>query len=342
MINQVKRTICSIDIFRYICAIMVVSIHATPFLDINERLSYIFTNIIPRIAVPFFYAVAGYFFIQKLEKNQNVFFKYIKRLLITYFIWTVFYFVITLISNDVSFIDLFKTYFKSFFIEGSYYHFWFFPALIFSVCLTTLLFKIKCSKLIVPLSFILYCIGCLGCSYYFITINIPILGDLYRLESFNIIRRIFLMAFPFFISGYIVYKIKDRVFNYLSTKQIIVLEVLSIFIWLLEIYVVIKFKFQTNIIITFGLFLLVITTMLVLLRCPLYNYSSLSSKCLVLANFTYYSHPFFMTCISFMELSIFHVDIKETLTFLITILLTYLVGTIIYKLNNKYLNILIH
>ena len=38
---------CSIDIFRYICAIMVVAIHTSPFSEINDELGYVFTQIVP-------------------------------------------------------------------------------------------------------------------------------------------------------------------------------------------------------------------------------------------------------------------------------------------------------
>lgn len=44
----------SIDIFRYICAIMVIAIHTHPFMEISEKCGYVFTQITPRIAVPFF------------------------------------------------------------------------------------------------------------------------------------------------------------------------------------------------------------------------------------------------------------------------------------------------
>ena len=61
---------CSIDIFRYICAIMVVAIHSSPFTDINKDLGYIFTEIVPQIAVPFFFITSGYFYIKGLEKGS--------------------------------------------------------------------------------------------------------------------------------------------------------------------------------------------------------------------------------------------------------------------------------
>lgn len=63
----------SIDIFRYLCAVMVIAIHTHPFSEVNEELGYLCTQVLPRIAVPFFFAIAGYFYIQKIEKNQNRF-----------------------------------------------------------------------------------------------------------------------------------------------------------------------------------------------------------------------------------------------------------------------------
>lgn len=62
---NVKQRNCSIDLFRYVCAIMVVAIHTNPFTDVDAELGYIFTQIVPRIGVPFFFAVAGYFYIAK-------------------------------------------------------------------------------------------------------------------------------------------------------------------------------------------------------------------------------------------------------------------------------------
>lgn len=63
----------SIDIFRFVCAIMVVMIHTNPFVDKNIYLGYIFSQIIPRIAVPFFFLTSGYFYIQKLLNGEQCF-----------------------------------------------------------------------------------------------------------------------------------------------------------------------------------------------------------------------------------------------------------------------------
>lgn len=337
--TETKVRNCSIDIFRYVCAIMVIAIHTNPFTDINEELGYIFTQIIPRIAVPFFFAVAGYFYVQKLEKNQNPFIKYFRRLLITYVLWSALYFTFEFIANKE--INL-KEVFVHFFFSGSYYHLWFFPALIFSVCLTTFLFKIRLKKIILPLGIVLYIIGCLGCAYFSIFTDLPFLGTLYNYKYFNLIRRVLLMGFPFFSCGYLIYKVKDKILNKVGNKSLFCVLLITIFIWLIEIYVVRNLGWQRSIVITFGLYLMLIVTFLILLKNPLSNYSLLSSKCKTIANFTYYSHPFYMILINFVGQRIFPGYITETMLFVLTTLLTTLSGFIINKINNKFINYLVN
>lgn len=111
---------CSIDIFRYVCAVLVVGIHTHPLSDFNYEAGYIFSDIVPRIAVPFFFAAAGYFYIQKLESGKKPF----------------------LASCAYRFL-----------VTGTYEHFWFFPALLFAVCFTTLLFQLGGKRLLVPFSY---------------------------------------------------------------------------------------------------------------------------------------------------------------------------------------------
>ena len=341
--NTTKIRNCSIDIFRYICAIMVVAIHTHPFSDINENLGYIFTEIIPRIGVPFFFATSGYFYIQKLENNQKPFFSYCKRLFITYFIWSCIYFVIDFLqwgySNPKSFLS---RCIYHFIITGSWEHFWFFPALIFSVCLSTIIFRIRCSKIIIPLSIFLYIIGCLGCSYYEISIHIPVLENLFSFSHFNLIRRILLMGFPFFVSGYLVYKIREPTFHILTNKVLLFIEIVVIIIWLAEIYLVRILKWQNNIIITFGLYLLVVFTLLILLRNPLPQYRTLSCKSRILANFTYYSHPLYIMGLNILADKLLHMNLTATPIFLLTTGLTFICGISIYRYNNKVLNYIVN
>lgn len=332
------RRINSIDIFRYICASMVIAIHTHPFSDINEQLGYVFSQIIPRIAVPFFFAVSGYFYMIKLENGGDIF-KYLKKLVSTYFVWSFIYYVIDYIAwgRYENFINYIKQCIFMFIITGSHYHFWFFPALIFSVCISTILFKVKCKNILIPLSIVLYIIGCLGCSWYLIGIKIPVLRNLITSSWFETIRRILLMGFPFFICGYLVYKIQYKI-KKLNNINLLLIYFVTVVVWLLEIYVVQVLKLADNIVITFGLYLLVIITLCLLIRNPFPKCNNIADKCRVLANFTYYSHPLWMVCISFWANYLFNLNVSATLLFVLILIITYVCGIIIYKLNNKYIN----
>ena len=43
--------------------------HTKPFAEVNSTIAYLFEAILPRIAVPFFFAIAGYYYIKKITKE---------------------------------------------------------------------------------------------------------------------------------------------------------------------------------------------------------------------------------------------------------------------------------
>lgn len=325
-----KARNCSIDIFRYFCAILIVIIHTNPMADYGANISFGVSQILPRIGVPFFFAVAGYFYTQKLEKGQKVFLSYIKKLFTTYFIWSCVYLLVEFISWGHGQIKGFVvTSALNFLIKGSYYHFWFFPALMISVCIVTLFYKIKLQKLLFPLGLILYTVGCIGCSYYSIGIKIPLLSQLYGFSEFLVIRRIFLMGLPFFICGQFVNKIRSKALK-LGNSKLFVLLTAAIAVWFAEIILVVKMGLQQNIIITFGLFLLVIAVMLFLLKNPLPKFRKLSEKCRILANFTYYSHPLIMLVIK-----TFIASVPNLVMFVSTVIVAAVIGLVLSKFSNN-------
>lgn len=208
----------SIDIFRYICAILVVSIHTHPFEEINVNLSYFFVQIIPRIAVPFFFAISGYYYIKKITQEgvdiNKIFWKYTMRLLIVYSLWSLIYIAINFIIGIVqgtNILTFLKETVMNYFFYGSYYHLWFFPALFFALIVTTFFVKIRKLKILVFTSIILYIIGCLGCSYYAIGNQIPLIKELINLSFFRLIRIVVLMGLPFFVLGYFVNALQDKI-----------------------------------------------------------------------------------------------------------------------------------
>ena len=215
----------------------------------------------------------------------------------------------------------------AFVVYGYPGHFWFFPAIIIATCLVTLFYKLKLSRLMLPFSLVLYIIGCLGCAYiyiYEIGIKIPFLGALFQSPHFETIRRIFLMGFPFFCAGTI--RLKK-----LSTKSVHLLFVLSCIIFIAEIYLVTYLELAANVILTFGLYFLVICTLELLFRHPLPQCQKSAATARTIANFTYYSHPLFNQSIPLIG-TFLGFKVPSLLLFLATIVLTFSLGFLCHAL----------
>ena len=55
----------TIDLLRFIMALLIVALHSSPFLDYNPYVSYFFSQVLSRLGVPFFAAITGYYLIPK-------------------------------------------------------------------------------------------------------------------------------------------------------------------------------------------------------------------------------------------------------------------------------------
>jgi surface polysaccharide O-acyltransferase-like enzyme len=210
----------SIDTFRVIAAFAVITLHTGPFYDLaNENTFYSnfprLIGIYGNFAVPFFFAVAGYFF-GKISREQNsVSFalkKYCKRLIKYFFFWTTVYFFVPGFRASSSMENISRFYNKIFDLQKLYQHvldmfssplylllcgtsphLWFITALIFSVCLTAFLVSIKREGLLLIISVGMFILAMLRCSYFAAT------GNSIFLNFFNVPH---FFAPLFFVIGY--------------------------------------------------------------------------------------------------------------------------------------------
>lgn len=176
----------SLDIAKFLCAILVLIIHTDPFGSYSKALSFGFRNVICVVAVPFFFATSGYLLREKLGSLQTVgeqkqyMWKYLKRLALIYLVWSAVYFpfvIVKWLRKGFS-AGLVLEYMKDFFFEGSYSTIWFLPALMSAALIYWLLRKKLSGKGV-------FLVGC-GCyvatlllsSYYGITARIPVLSQL--------------------------------------------------------------------------------------------------------------------------------------------------------------------
>ena len=175
-----------------------------------------------------------------------------------------------------------------------------------------------------------FIVGVLGCAYYNVFQNIPLLGQFFTHPQFDNIRRILLMGFPFFSGGYIVLKSKEKI----SKQQGLRLWIVSLMIWILEIVVVVNMQYQRSIVLTFGLYPLVLSTLTVLVQNPLPKLQGFSHTSQKLANFTYYAHPAFILLIGLVAGH----NVPNTVLFILTTVTTFVVGLLICRMNKPIFN----
>lgn len=167
-----KRTyLGSMDIFKFVASFLVIAIHTGPFFEYNEIVTFFIVRVFARLAVPYFFMCAGFFFVVKSKARTPEIYlkKYIANIIILYFVWSIVYLfdefprILSLSKNLVSALGL---YVWRFIFIGSYYHLWFLVALMIAVCLLYLSVVNNRIGTFLIVSFILYIIGLFGDSYY--------------------------------------------------------------------------------------------------------------------------------------------------------------------------------
>ncbi len=207
-----RKQYTAIDIMKFIAAVLIIVLHTAPFADVSSVISLGFRRIVTTIAVPFFFCASGFLFFAKTEsfstheEKRAYFFKYIKRLIVMYLLWSAVYlpFVVYNWTQSGGFTaDNILQYVKSFFFEGSFSTIWFLPALIAAVIVVYLLRTKLSFKQILLVAFPFYVLCCLGSSYYGLTVHIPVLREFFAayFSFFDTIKNGLLFGFVFVALG---------------------------------------------------------------------------------------------------------------------------------------------
>ena len=151
-----------IDYFRLIAAFMVIAIHISPFEILNKNFDYIITYCIGRMAVPFFLMTTGYFVLAPyISSNFQRKFPFQKAVLkngVLYLVTTIFYLPLSIYSGNIPHTPI--EFIKWFIFDGTFYHLWYFPAVILGCILIVNLSK-KSLSLTICFSVCTYIIGLL-------------------------------------------------------------------------------------------------------------------------------------------------------------------------------------
>lgn len=139
------------------------------------------------------------------------------------------------------------------------------------------------------------------------------------------------MGYPFFAGGYFVNKINEKA----NLKNGMVMMLGSLLVWILEILFVIRMNFQNNIILTFGLYPLTVSVLIVLILHPMPELKEISSVCRKLSGFTFYSHPVFILAFASVYRAVAGNDISGTVLFIFTVLGTLITGLALLRSRSK-------
>ena len=154
------KRLSSIDLMKFLCAVLVVGIHTEPF-TFSPMLDNAF-GILTRIAVPFFFIASSYlFFLKPLSLKRLG--RFVKRIFILYLVWSVIYALFDWLYlaapvNSRTFFDFFIYGFK---------HFWYLQATIVSVGLCSLMLYVFRNKkwIVYAIVGFLYIWGTLNSTY---------------------------------------------------------------------------------------------------------------------------------------------------------------------------------
>ena len=146
-----KREYPAVDLARFFCAILVVTIHLAPFEagTLNGWANFWLQQWIARVAVPFFFVASGYFLFAKMGHGPyrgDVVRRYIKRMVVTYLIWSAIYlpFSVELMKALVAGSDTpwWVMYLRRFVFMGSYTQLWYCTGIVVAVAVVALLLRV--------------------------------------------------------------------------------------------------------------------------------------------------------------------------------------------------------
>lgn len=326
-----------IDIFKLVFAIGIVAIHAKIF-DSNKTINWLALHGIFRLGVPFFFVASGYFFYKKLERNGNfklVLNKYIKRLLIPYIFWLVLnlpFVVYKYYSGGNSILKIIIKLIRDliFYPWGAM---WYLLALMVAVIIIVPFYKKNKLKNIVIIGSILYLFALICNTYYFL-----VEGTFFQSIIDNILKviessRNGIFEGLYFVSvGMYISKLSDD--KKISYKKNNIIFIISYLLLIIEILLTKNYVHRDDHSL-FIMFIVLIPSLFIFL-----SQFNLNLNTIKFRNYStgiYFSHRFVLAGTELI-LGMLNITISNLLLFIIVLSIVLIMLTIVYKINNKYIN----
>lgn len=336
-----KERNCSLDMFRLFSAIIVVTCHTHLFKEINEQLYFSLSQLFSRFTVPFFFGVAGYYYIGALLKGKVLLKKQLSGLIKIYIAWTLVYYAASFGVNVVLGGESVWTFLLErvvfFFTVGSYSHMWYMVALIYAVIIITVAYKLageKGIRFVACFGVIATVLCALGRVYYPFGSKIPVLSNLYDSDVFLTIAQWFGMGIPYFSLGYFVQK-EEAGEKRWSNKTVWTLWIATVVLFLLEILVVtfgIRYYDRPEVMIS--VYFLTIMNLIVLLRNSMPKFVEQAKAGKAMSTFVYFSHPLVILMIEEAS-SILSIPINSVILTVLVLAITCIGGYILSKVEWK-------
>ena len=185
---KTARTLSGIEYFRLAAAFLVVAIHCSPLTTYSETADFILTRAVARVAVPFFFMVTGFFVLGRPEKLR----RFLKRTALLYLACILLYLPLNLYSGALSGLTPVGAL-RELLFEGTFYHLWYFPAVLLGAAIASLLMRTRAG---LGIAAALYVLGLLGDSYWGLISGVPWLSDVYEVIFGLAQRAVFRPALP--------------------------------------------------------------------------------------------------------------------------------------------------
>ena len=338
-----KQRNYSLDVFRFVAALLVVVCHVDFLKEAPEGVYQFVARFSPRVSVAFFFAISGYYYIKALTTKEGVFKKQFFSLLKVYTAWTVIYygasFVVNVLMEGKDIVEFLIERVVFFVTRGSYSHFWYFPALIYSVVFVTLFYKLLGKKgisLLAWLSLVLFVIGNLGSSYYPIGIKVPVLSGIIsnHRDGFEVFRGICCMGVPYFMIGYFLNKLENLIFK-VNEKKLLAGLFITMILYFAEIYLlsnVLKWYEYPEVFVM--IYPAAFVIMMILIRNPKPQWQKFSGTLKRLSGYIYYVHPLLILVIGILA-GACNVVVLSVLMYVLVIGIAVFSGWFLIWLNKK-------
>lgn len=203
---ETKKSYGGLDVFKMIAAFLVVAIHTSPLASFSAEADFFLTRELARLAVPFFFMVTGHFvlsgYLGRQEKDFGIVRRYLRKTFILYGIAIVLYIPIGIYAGHYEELTPFGV-FKMLLFDGTFYHLWYFPALIIGILLVSFMGMFCASTVCTVISGVLYLIGLFGDSYWGLIADVPGLSAAYGagFQLFSYTRNGLFLAPLFLVMG---------------------------------------------------------------------------------------------------------------------------------------------